>query len=186
MSEEYCNNAEEFWKDISGYIGLYMVSNWGRIKSLKKNYGNNGCYQEKILKPRICGKYGHLKIGLFKNNSHKDYLIHRLVLEAFIGSCPEGKEGCHNDGNPRNNCVENLRYDTRSNNQKDRKLHGTKSKIDSNGSKNINAKLNDNKVIEIRKLSLRGESNVKIAKLFEVSRCTVWKIVTYKIWKHVK
>ena len=38
---------EEIWKDISGYEGLYQVSNLGNVKSL--NYRRNG--KERILKP---------------------------------------------------------------------------------------------------------------------------------------
>lgn len=34
-------------------------------------------------------------------------------------------ECCHNDGNPSNNIVENLRWDTHSGNMMDRTLHGT-------------------------------------------------------------
>ena len=26
----------EIWKDVPGYIGLYKVSNYGRVKSVKK------------------------------------------------------------------------------------------------------------------------------------------------------
>lgn len=53
--------------------------------------------------------------------------LHRLVLEAFAGPFPAGMEGCHSDGNPLNNAASNLRWDTRSANQKDavrQKTHG--------------------------------------------------------------
>lgn len=43
-------------------------------------------------------------------------LVHQLVLEAFIGPRPAGMMACHNDGNPANNRVENLRWDTQSSN----------------------------------------------------------------------
>lgn len=44
---------------------------------------------------------------------------------AFVGPCPDGMEVCHNDGNPENNRVENLRYGTRSDNMRDKRKHGT-------------------------------------------------------------
>ena len=43
---------EEIWKDIEGYEGLYQVSNFGRVKSLRKIvYYSDGrvySYPEKI------------------------------------------------------------------------------------------------------------------------------------------
>ena len=35
--------------------------------------------------------------------------VHRLVLEAFVGPNPPGLECCHNNGDPSDNRVENLR-----------------------------------------------------------------------------
>ena len=46
--------TEEIWKDIPGYEGLYQISNFGRVKSLKRPYENNGGIQwtkERILSP---------------------------------------------------------------------------------------------------------------------------------------
>lgn len=51
--------------------------------------------------------------------------IHHLVLEAFVGPRPDGLETCHNDGVPANNWLTNLRWDTKPNNAKDRRVHGT-------------------------------------------------------------
>ena len=33
---------EEIWKDISGYEGLYQVSNMGRVRSKKRIFENKG------------------------------------------------------------------------------------------------------------------------------------------------
>jgi hypothetical protein len=53
------------------------------------------------------------------------YGVHRLVLEAFVGPCPAGMEACHNNGVRTDNRLENLRWDTRSANCRDRIRHGT-------------------------------------------------------------
>jgi hypothetical protein len=50
----------------------------------------------------------------------KTRLVHHLVLEAFVGPRPDGQVGCHFDDDPRNNRVENLRWDTSSANALDR------------------------------------------------------------------
>ncbi|WP_248099523.1 HNH endonuclease signature motif containing protein [Corynebacterium kefirresidentii] len=51
--------------------------------------------------------------------------VHRLVMAAFVGPCPDGMEVCHNDGNPANNYVGNLRYDTHQANYADMFIHNT-------------------------------------------------------------
>jgi len=61
-------------------------------------------------------------IGSRPDRAHK--LVHRLVLEAFAGPCPDGMEACHGDGDPTNNRRLNLRWDTRSSNQLDTVRHG--------------------------------------------------------------
>ena len=94
---------EEIWKDIIGYEGLYMVSNYGRVKSL--NYHMTG--KEKILKAGKSGD-GHLIVYLYKNGTKKPYQVHRLVAEAFLPN-PENKPIAHHkDHNPLNNNVNNL------------------------------------------------------------------------------
>jgi hypothetical protein len=51
--------------------------------------------------------------------------VHQLLAEAFLGPRPEGMEVCHGDGNLMNCTLENLRYDTRGGNERDKRLHGT-------------------------------------------------------------
>ena len=57
---------DEIWKDITGYEGLYQISNLGRVKSL----GNNKSIKEKILKhkEKTCGGY------------HWDYIESTLAI----------------------------------------------------------------------------------------------------------
>ena len=51
----------------------------------------------------------------------KAYYVHRLVLEAFVGPCPEGFECDHLDRNRRNNTLTNLRYCSRTDNNRNRR-----------------------------------------------------------------
>jgi hypothetical protein len=81
---------------------------------------------DKFMVPKV-EKSGHLSIRaqLKRNGKRKTkYLaIHRAVLLAWVGPCPPGMQACHNDGNPANNRVENLRWDTHAANQRDRWIH---------------------------------------------------------------
>ena len=110
----------EVWKDISGYVGLYQVSNFGRVKSLQrviKVKHPTGCTYTKrwlcrILKP-VKDTNGYSVVSLGKHNRK---LIHRLVAEAFIPN-PENKPHInHIDGNKTNNFLENLEWATVSEN----------------------------------------------------------------------
>lgn len=76
---------EEVWKDITGYEGLYQVSNMGRVKTLEKRIRvHNGfrVQQELIIKP-ILQKSGYAHVGLWKNSICRQNRLHRLVAEAF-------------------------------------------------------------------------------------------------------
>lgn len=90
----------EEWKDISGYEGLYEVSNLGRVR-------RNG----KILKP--LKDSGYLRAHLSKNGIAKKVLIHRLVAFAFIPNPNNYPEINHKDEDKTNNTVENLEWCSR-------------------------------------------------------------------------
>jgi hypothetical protein len=90
---------KEIWKDIPGYVGLYQVSNWGNVKSLKRG-------KEHILKPVI-----HMKGYYRVRFNFKNYSIHQLVAMAFLNHKPDGTMKLvvnHIDGDKLNNYVDNL------------------------------------------------------------------------------
>lgn len=65
---------QESWKWISGYEGIYKISNYGRVYST---------YYDRILNPRV-GKNGYKQAFLCKEKIKTPYYIHRLVAEHFI------------------------------------------------------------------------------------------------------
>lgn len=114
------------WKDIPGYKGYYQVSDLGEIRSVDRYVEtSNGrrCYRGKTLSP-VLNKRGYMKVNLKVSGHNETKDIHRLILAAFVGPAPHGKEVCHNDGDKRNNHLANLRYDTHSNNMLDCRKHG--------------------------------------------------------------
>ena len=108
----------EIWKDVPGYVGLYQISNYGRVKSVFRNEicGNmNRKRNEKILKPSLRKRYYF--VSLSKNGIKYNAVIHRLVAAAFIPN-PENKPCIdHIDGNRTNNHADNLRWVTVKENQ---------------------------------------------------------------------
>lgn len=117
----------EEWRDVVGYEGVYQVSNMGRMQSVNRivKHWRGGLQRlkTKVLCPTI-GKRGYCRIGLFKNGQCKRKLVHRLVLEAYIGFCPLGMECRHLDDNPSNNHLSNLQWGTPKDNGTDRREHG--------------------------------------------------------------
>jgi hypothetical protein len=109
--------------------------------------------------------------------------IHRLVLEAFVGPCPEGMECCHNDGNPLNNSLENLRWDTHKANMEDQLRHGSRAFC--RGEQVHAAKLKESDVIEIHRLLAEKVTRSRIAQKYGVSSGTIYLIATGKNWRHL-
>lgn len=112
----------EYWRPVRGYVGLYLVSDRGRIKSLITG---------KILKQKK-DKYGYMVVRLYKEGVGKSHTVHRLVMQSFKYDCPSGFEVDHRDFNPENNSIENLRYLTKSENSA-RKSDETLQRISSIG-----------------------------------------------------
>ena len=105
----------EIWKDIEGFEGIYQISNMGRVKSLERDYINQGrvCRRkEHILKSDKALK-NRAMVTLYNGDIKARKLVHRLVAEAFIPN-PENKpEVDHIDTDMWNNNVDNLRWVTR-------------------------------------------------------------------------
>lgn len=165
---------EEIWRDIPGYEGRYQVSNLGRVKSLPRvverrnvlcNCISRVTVPGRILKPQKQKISGHLEVKLGRSPA-KHYRIHRLVAEAFLGPCPTGMEVCHNDSDPTNNCVSNLRYDTRHSNRIDMVIVGNE------GRQIIQVE----QVSSIRDRLAKGDSCKAIANDYGVHPSTISKI----------
>lgn len=104
----------ENWKQITEFP-KYKVSNLGNVYSY---------YAQKILKAHTNGR-GYLQLSLYKNKKKYNAVIHRLVLENFIGPPPPEdfrigriKECNHIDGNKLNNNIDNLEWITHHENMK--------------------------------------------------------------------
>lgn len=153
----------EIWKDIPGYEGRYQASTEGRIRSVDHRvrlvaHGTETTrlVKGRVLRPGIYHKSGHVSVVLGHGAGGSP--VHQLIARTFLGPVPKGCEVCHNDGDPRNNAVENLRYDTRSENIKDVIRQGRPLR-----------RLNDKDVREIREMLGRGYTGAEIARLFSVS-----------------
>ena len=119
----------EKWRDVIGYVGYYQVSDRGRVRSVDRVVrhprGGPTKLKGRILRPRPSGKYGHVKVVLCKGGFQRSAYIHRLVLAAWVGPCPEGCECLHGLGGVSDNSVSNLQWGNHSENELDKRRDGT-------------------------------------------------------------
>lgn len=181
-------SEKEVWVPVEGFEGCYEISNLGRLKSMPRLRRNRygiccpvGGANGKVI-PGTSNKSSYVWFRLYGTDKARDVSAHCLVLESFVGPCPKGMQGCHNDGNPRNNCLDNLRWDTPKNNQKDRERHGRTRR----GHESGRAKLTEEDIPIIRHLKGGKRSMHKVGKLFGVDVATIRDIWIGRTWRHVK
>jgi hypothetical protein len=168
------------WRPVPGHED-YEVSSDGQVRrarNQKRNYMIG-----KILKQKI-SIHGYAAVSLFSDGKYRCAGVHRLVCEAFHGLPPgPGSQACHNDGNRLNNQVSNLRWGTAKDNADDRAKHGNWSV--QRGSVHHEAKLTEDKVVEMRSRWLAGESIASLARGFGVHKVTAREAIHGITWRHV-
>src|SRR5258706_15784515 len=100
----------EIWKDIPDYIGLYQVSNFGRIRTLTRvltnSFGRKTLLEGIILTNNVTGTGGRPQIVL-KNTAcekkPKNFIISRLVALHFLENPLNLPIVHHIDNNSQNN-----------------------------------------------------------------------------------
>jgi HNH endonuclease len=132
-----------------------------------------------LLKP-IASRGGYLVVNLSTGGKKSQRFVHRLVLEAFVGPRPPGLVCCHGDGDPTNNRLENLRWDTYLANSADMLLHGTR--LIGSAAR---SKLSEEEVLEIRRLRSEGMSIPRLAMTYGVSHQNIQAIIYRRSWRHL-
>jgi hypothetical protein len=173
----------EAWKPIAGYEGLYEVSDQGRVRSCdrfvlvrRKHKIHQKPLQGRFLR-QTKNNHGYFTVALSRNCQPKTYSVHGLVLTAFVGPKPEGFECCHWNGDPTDNRLENLRWDTPKANGEDRARLGRY-----RGEKRVNSRLTEETVIAVRIDLAAGKSQRQIARAFEVSKSCIQAIADGRSW----
>lgn len=163
-------DEQEVWKPITGFDG-YEVSNMGNVRSLKRSV-------VRVLSPdEVKGNY--LRVSLSRDGVVSRFFIHRLVMDAFIGPRPIDQWAAHNNGNPHDNRASNLRWATRTDNEMDKRIHGTAP----TGQKNPCAKLSEDDARAIR--NAPTEPRKQLAETYRVSVSTIKKIRGGHSWASI-
>ena len=149
------------WKEIKGYEGKYIISNFGEVISLPRTKQNNS--NKQYVEPREICRYinkrnGYVYVHLCNDGEERTIRLHRLVAETFIPNPNKLPQINHIDGNKENNRIDNLEWCTASENEK----HAYK----------IGLANNNNQKIKVGQYSIKGELLRTFDSLSEASKIT--------------
>lgn len=178
-------NSIETWRAVLGWEGLYEVSSFGNVRSVKTSPYRTG----RILSPKL-DRYGYPSVLLFKVGKKSYRSVHQLVCEAFHGPRPEKHQVNHIDGIKKNNHQENLEWVTGSRNYRHAIAMGlmrrTRDRALLRGEKHQKVKsgFGEDEVRKIRATTDRSELRA-IAEKFGMKYNSLWNIKSRLTWKHV-
>ncbi len=187
VGETKKDNMLDFWPGIPGVTyksiinyPFYCVGDNGFVWSHHGRRKAKPTPDWYLLQP--CFACNYIRVCLSNEFGPKWLLVHRLVLEAFVGPCPPGMECCHGKLGSYNNSLENLRWDTRINNMKDQAIMGTRPK----GENHYEAIVSNEDIPIIRKRYWSGESSEAIGRDYMLARSTIDNIAHSRRWTHIK
>jgi NUMOD4 motif/HNH endonuclease len=166
----------ERWLPVVGWEDLYLVSDFGRVRSLPRIDSAGRTRAGRILSPNLSGvDRNYASVQLCRSGDQRRFKIHRMVLEAFVGPCPEGMECRHGPGGSLDNRLVNLSWGTHLDNiGPDRLRDGTLPY----GERSGGAKLSADDVAAIRRRRAAGETGASLAREYGVRNSQISRIVT--------
>ncbi len=168
----------EEWRDVVGYEGYYIVSNTGRVISLKrvvnmKNGSTKTVPRRELSQSRLTNS-GY-KLVQMRKEGRTENLLHRVVAITFIDNDRNYKVVNHIDGDKLNNNIDNLEWTSYKKNAE----HAIDMGLDTR-------KLNKEKVLEIYKMSHDNLYNqTEIGNMFGVTPQSVSQIKIGKVYSRI-
>lgn len=159
-----------FWRPIKGYEDLYLISNYGEVKTIKNL---------KTRKPSFTK--GYFIVILCKNSKTRCIKIHRLVAMTWIPNPKNLPQVNHIDCDKLNNYYLNLEWCT----QQENVNHAKANNLLKTGEQNGNNHLTISQVKRIKNLYSQGASYKEILKEVPTSKSTIYHITSGQQWKNV-
>lgn len=179
VSKPIANLRGEEWKKIMVSDRPYWVSSLGRVKSYYYDKENG-----KILKGKKVN--GYMAIDIVNDGVRKMYYIHHLIAKGFCKkNNPKQIVVMHLDWNKMNNAAKNLKW-AQPQEAFQRTAQQNQKLIKTNQRKMLNAKLNRNQVITIKKALKNGSRQIDVANKFGVSEMQISRIARGQSWGYVK
>lgn len=160
-----------FIKKIKGYEN-HFASMDGKI------YSDLSGSLKEIKQTRVNRNLKYLRVTLGSGSKRKNHRVHAVILETFVSLRQKGFHASHIDGNPANNNVTNLLWETARENNLRKRDHGTMARGERHGI----AKLTSDDVLKIRRFLARGFSSRKVASLFDMSQNAIMNIKNRITW----
>lgn len=154
----------ERWRS---YLGDYAVSDRGRVMHVVTGR----------IRKLTLGANGYLTWTMHVNGSARPILVHRAVLECFVGPPSEGAVGRHLDGDRVNNFLENLAWGTQAENVRDTIRHGRQARGERSKKSGLTEK-------DVRIIRMSEESGKALALRYGVSGAAITAIRKRRTWAH--
>jgi len=174
----------EKWRDIKGYENYYQVSNIGNVRSLDRTVPHPVMG---FKKGKPCKQHpnhnGYMRVGLHKLGNREQEFVHKLVGQAFVSNPNSKPQINHIDGDKLNNNVENIEWCTNKENCIHASNLGLRNPV--RGIEHHNAKMNPEKVKDLRKKRDEGWSYKQLCDLFGITKGVVGQIYHKRTWAYV-
>jgi hypothetical protein len=166
---------------IPGACG-YLAASEGIIWSAKgRGYRRGRPFRDwQPLNPSI-NQDGYPRVVISIRGKSRQWFVHRLVLEAFVGPCPPGMESCHINGRSDDDRLCNLRWGTPLENAEDKRRHGT----NLHGESSPAAKATERQVVHVCELLQAGFTPWQVARQAGVGLNIVYGVRSRRYWTHV-
>jgi hypothetical protein len=178
------------WRAIDEF-SMYEIDACGRVRSWRRKsasgkwYGypaNIGRKSAPTIMTPYYDKRGYARYS-FRDDAGKMHskTAHRLVALAFLPNPHNFRDVAHDDGDPRNNHVSNLRWCTHRDNQMDMRRHGTMQ----DGERCVTCKITEQQALEIRERCKKRGDGIKLAKEFGLSKAQISRIKNNVRWAYL-
>jgi len=168
---------EEVWYPIKGFPN-YEVSTLGRVRSFYKKVQGRWHLTKTPYIMKASGKRYKCVCIRSDTKEKKVVYIHHLVMNTFIGICPEGLQRNHKDGNKDNNRLTNLEYITQLENIR----HSVSIGLHAKGERQGYSKMTLQDVEEIRWLYKLGATITELSREYNMTYNGIRAIIVGKSW----
>lgn len=165
---------------------MYEISNAGRLRSWRRKpcawrNAHDDTRESPIIISGTVTQFGYTAYILRHKGSSKPYrrLAHRLLAIAFLENPNSFPDVAHNDGNPRNNNISNLRWSSHRDNQMDMRKHGTMQ----DGEKCVTVKISEQDAAYIKEAAKIRGNGIRLAEQFGLSKAQISRIKNGKRWQ---
>jgi hypothetical protein len=175
------------WFPVAGYEGQLEITRQGNVRRCRRvvrsRYNSTRVLPTRVMRPFVLNS-GYPAVQIKRGSKRKNLLVHRMLAEAFIPN-PSGKPCInHIDGNKANFDLSNLEWVTHQENIRHAIATGLMTPPASGpGDQSPAAKLNWEKVREIRASLAAGRTQESLAKRFGITKGAIGFIARNETWR---